>query len=223
MPRSGVKNKKSSTGPALTLPWWNIDAGEWQLASLPGTSIEILPSANAAVPPPVVAEEQEPVQEALPPGTLVVQSSFWRRVSEALAGLWLLTVVAWWWSRRPVKSEPKEPAPPPVYKQQAKLLKEARKAARAGDGAAIRSTLLRWGRLEWPEDPPLNIGDFANRVAMPLSAQLDALCRADYGPQKESFDREALAKSLRTINVLQEEKERKPTDVLPPLMPSSPA
>jgi hypothetical protein len=207
--------------PELELPWWNIDAGEWQLASLPGTSIEILPSANAAVPPPVVTEEEEPVPELLPSGTLVVQSSFWRRVSEALAGLWILTVVAWWWSRRPVTArEPKEPAPPPIYKQQAKLLKEARKAARAGDGAAIRSALLRWGRLEWPEDPPLNIGDFADRVAMPLSTQLEALCRADYGPGGDSLDREALAKSLRTISVLQEEKEQKPTDVLPPLMPA---
>ncbi len=210
--------------PELELPWWNIDAREWQLASLPGTSIEILPSANAAVPPPVVTEEEELVPASMPSGTLVVQSSFWRRVSEALAGLWMLTVVAWWWSRRPVTArEPKEPAPPPVYKQQAKLLKEARKAARAGDGAAIRFALLRWGRLEWPEDPPLNIGDFADRVAMPLSTQLDALCRADYGPSEDAFDREALAKSLRTINVLQEKREKKPTDALPPLMPSSPA
>ncbi len=209
--------------PALTLPWWNIDAGEWQLASLPGTSIEILPSANAAVPPPVVTEEEAPRPASTVSGNVVVQSSFWRRVSEALAGLWLLTAFAWWWSRRPVKREPKEPAPPPIYKQQAKLLKEARKAARAGDGAGIRSALLRWGRLEWRENPPLNIGDFASRVGMPLSAHLDALCRADYGPREETFDREALAKSLRTISVLQEDKEQHPTDVLPPLMPSSPA
>jgi hypothetical protein len=207
--------------PALALPWWNIDAGEWQLASLPGTSIEILPSANAAVPPPVVTEEKATQPESTASGSLVVHSSFWRRVSEALAGIWLLTVMAWWWSRRPVKHEPKEPAPPPIYKQQAKLLKEARKAAKAGDGGGIRSALLRWGRLEWPDDPPLNIGDFASRVSMPLSAQLDAMCRADYGPRGESFDREALAKSLRTISILQEEKEQRPTDVLPPLMPAA--
>ncbi len=209
--------------PELKLPWWNIDEGTWQLASLPGTSIEILPSANAAVPPPVVTEEETPQPESTANGSIVVHSSFWRRVSEALAGLWVLTVIGWWWSRRPVTRAPKEPAPPPIYKQQAKLLKEARKAARAGDGAGIRSALLRWGRLEWPKNPPLNIGDFASRVGMPLSAHLDALCRADYGPRDESFDRDALTKSLRAINVLQEEREERPTDVLPPLMPSSPA
>jgi hypothetical protein len=209
--------------PELKLPWWNIDIGKWQVASLPGASISILPSANAAVVPPAAAEQPSPRQESNASGALVVQSRFWRRVSEALGGLWLLTVVAWWWTRRPVSRAPREPAPPPIYKQQAKFLKAARKAAKAGDGAGIRSALLSWGRLEWPDDPPLNIGDFANRVAMPLSTQLESLCRADYGPQKGTFDGDALAKSLRTISVLREEKEQRPTDVLPPLMPNSPA
>ena len=210
--------------PELQLPWWNIDVGDWQVARLPGTSITILPSANAAVVPPVAVEEPAPQQDANVSGNLVIiQSNFWRRVSEALAGVWLLTVVTWWWSRRPVDRMPKEPEPPPVYKQQSRILKAARKAAQAGDGRGIRSALLDWGRLEWPDNAPLNIGDLANRIAMPLSTQLEGLCRADYGPQKESFDGEALAKSLRSISVLQEQKEERPTDALPPLMPNSPA
>ncbi|MCH8070360.1 MAG: protein BatD [Proteobacteria bacterium] len=206
--------------PELQLPWWNIDAGEWQLASLPGTTINILPSANAAVAPPVVTEQPLLQQQLNASGNLVAQSNFWRRVSAALAGIWLLTVAAWWWSRRPVSRTPREPAPPPIYKQQAKILQAARKAAQAGDGAGVRSVLLSWGRLEWSDSPPLNIGDFANRVAMPLSTQLQSLCRADYGPQKASFDGEALAKSLRSISVLREQKEQRPTDILPPLMPA---
>ena len=206
--------------PELQLPWWNIDVGEWQVARLPGTSITILPSANAAVVPPVATAEPAPQQDANVSGNLVIQSNFWRRVSEALAGVWLLTVITWWWSRRPVDRMPKEPQPPPVYKQQSRILKAARKAAQAGDGPGIRSALLDWGRLEWPDNAPLNIGDLASRVAMPLSTQLEGLCRADYGPQKESFDGEALAKSLRSISVLQEQKEERPTDRLPPLMPA---
>lgn len=206
--------------PELQLPWWNIDAGEWQLASLPGTIINILPSANAAAVPPVVTEQPALQQQLNASGNQIVQSSFWRRVSGVLAGIWLLTVVAWWWSRQPVSRAPREPAPPPIYKQQARFLKAARKAAQAGDGAGIRSALLGWGRLEWSDNAPLNIGDFANRVAMPLSTQLEHLCRADYGPSQESFDGEALAKSLRSISVVREEKEGRATDILPPLMPA---
>ena len=206
--------------PELQLPWWNIDAGEWQLASLPGTIINILPSANAAAVPPVVTEQPALQQQLNASGNQIVQSSFWRRVSGVLAGIWLLTVVAWWWSRQPVSGAPREPAPPPIYKQQARFLKAARKAAQTGDGAGIRSALLSWGRLEWSDNAPLNIGDFANRVAMPLSTQLEYLCRADYGPSQESFDGEALAKSLRSISVVREEKEGRATDILPPLMPA---
>lgn len=209
--------------PKLILPWWNIDTGQWQFASLPGTSIEILPSANATVLPERIVEAPVPAEASAADGSVLAQSGFWRNVSVGLGGLWLLTVVGWWWSRRPAPRAPKEPAPPPVYKRQAKLLKAARKAAREGDGAATRAALLRWGRLQWPEDPPLNIGDLAERVAMPLSAQLEQLCRADYGPQGESFDGETLAKSLRAVSVLQEERERRPSDELPPLMPNSPA
>lgn len=206
--------------PELQLPWWDIDAGEWQLARLAGTSINVLPSANAAMLLPI--EKEEPAVQQAPDGrgAVVVQSRFWRRVSEALAGIWLLTVASWWWSRRPVSSAAKEPAPPPIYKQQAKHLKAARKAAKAGDGAAIRSALLEWGRLEWSHDAPLNIGNLARRVAMPLSIQLEQLCRADYGPEAQAFDRDALAKSLRNISVLQEDQAQRATDGLPPLMPA---
>jgi hypothetical protein len=206
--------------PPLQLPWWNIDAGEWQLATLAGTSINILPSANAAVLPPVEAERPTAQEGPDASGALIVQSNFWRRVSEALAGIWLLTVVMWWWSRRPAATVTQEPAPPPIYKQQAKFLKAARNAAKSGDGAGIRSALLEWGRLEWPHNAPLNIGTLATRVSMPLSTQLEQLCRADYGPDKTPFDGEALAKSLRNISVLRDEKEQRAADGLPPLMPA---
>jgi hypothetical protein len=207
--------------PELQLPWWNIDTGTWQLARLASTFINILPSAITAAVPPIEIEEPAVQQAPDGRGAGVVQSRYWRRVSEVLAGIWLLTVASWWWwSRRPVSSAAKEPAPPPIYKQQAKHLKAARKAAKAGDGAAIRSALLEWGRLEWPHDAPLNIGNLARRVAMPLSIQLEQLCRADYGPEAQAFDGEALAKSLRSISVLRDEKEERPTDGLPPLMPA---
>ena len=120
--------------PALHVPWWNIEAGEWQVASLPERSINILASGEPLEPEPEtavpVAEERsvESVTEAETGG-------FWQRISELLAAVWLLTLFAWWWSSRP-RSKPREPAPPPLHKQQAKYLKAARKAALAGDGLA---------------------------------------------------------------------------------------
>jgi hypothetical protein len=205
--------------PTVDLPWWNIDASEWQIASLPGSVLTILPSANAAPLP--VAPIEEPEQEAAPATeTQVVYVDFWRFVSAGIGGIWLMTVIAWWWSRRPASREPKEPEAPPLHKQQAKCLKAARKAALDGDAAGIKANLLDWGRLQWPENTPRSVGDIARRVSLPLSTQLEALCSASYGPGERTWNREELAKSLRSFSVLTEKEAAQPVDVLPPLSPA---
>lgn len=205
---------------AVELPWWNIDAGEWQVASLPATTLNILPSPNAVVPP-VITQEPEQQESSEPAvGGLVVQSSFWRRVSEILGGVWALTLIAWWWSSRgPTTTTAKEPEAPPVHKQQAKQIKAARKAALAGDAPAVKSSLLQWGRLEWPDNPPRSVGAISARVSIPLATQLTELCNASYGAGDDHWDGDSLAKSLRSFSVLSEGEEEKPSDILPPLTP----
>lgn len=207
---------------ALELPWWNIDTGEWQVASLPATTLSILPSPNAVLPPAVTAEpagEDAAESSADESTATVVQSLFWRRVSEILAGIWLVTVLAWWWSTRRTESEPKEPEAPPVHKQQTKCLKAARKAALAGDAAGVKSALLEWGKLEWPDRPPRSVGAIANQVSIPLSTHLNQLCSSSYGAGDTNWDGEALAKALRSFSVLSGDEKEKATDLLPPLAP----
>lgn len=207
---------------ALELPWWNIDTGEWQVASLPATTLSILPSPNAVLPPAVTAEpagEDAAESSADESTATVVQSLFWRRVSEILVGIWLVTVLAWWWSTRRTESEPKEPEAPPVHKQQTKCLKAARKAALAGDAAGVKSALLEWGKLEWPDRPPRSVGAIANQVSIPLSTHLNQLCSSSYGAGDTNWDGEALAKALRSFSVLSGDEKEKATDLLPPLAP----
>ncbi len=204
--------------PALHVPWWNIEAGEWQVASLPERSINILASGEPPEPEPEtavsVAEERsvEPVTEAETGG-------FWQRISELLAAVWLLTLFAWWWSSRP-RSEPREPAPPPLHKQQAKHLKAARKAALAGDGAALRKALLDWGVLQWPDNAPRSIGELSGRVSSPLADELKNLSSVSYGPDGGDWNGEALAKAIRSFSVLKDDDEKQ-VETLPPLMPTS--
>jgi hypothetical protein len=204
--------------PAVELPWWNIDVGEWQVATLPGASLSILPSATAVVQPPPPVDEEE-VDAGPETEVQLVYVDFWRFVSAGLGGVWLLTIIAWWWSRRPAERTPQAPAPPPVHKQQAKLLKAARKAALAGDADNVKSALLEWGRLEWPDDVPRSLGALASRVGIPLSAQLQAFCSATYGPSRDPWDGVALAKSLKSVSVLREDAPEQPTESLPPLSP----
>ncbi len=204
--------------PELNLPWWNIDEGEWRVASLPSRSLAILPSGEAALPPVVEPQIEMPFEA----DATTVESSYWRRISESLIALWLLTVLTWWWSRRPEKKA-KEPELPPIHKQQAKFLKAARKAALVEDDVTVKAALLSWGRLQWPNDWPRSIGDLALRVSEPLATELDTLCSSSYGPNGESWNGKELAKALRSFTAKTGEETNTTADELPPLMPASPA
>ena len=207
------------TLPSLRLPWWDVAAREWRVAELPERSISILPSSEAPVvdPAPTVAT---PAAEPDAPATVSMGSDIWRLVAQVVGALWLLTLGAWWLSSRP-RREPPEPAPPPLHKQQARYLKAARKAALSGDGAGVRQAMLEWGRLQWPDDPPRNIGTLASRVSAPLADELIRLSRAAYGPGGAGWDGEALAKSLRSFAVLDAGAKDTAGDPLPPLMPQT--
>ena len=142
------------------------------------------------------AETGEPVATASPEETVAVVT-FWQRATEILAILWLLTLVAWWWSSRsgPRKPRaPREPREPPLHKQQAQMLKTARKAAVTGDTTTVRQSLLEWGRLTWPGNAPRSIGELAARVDAPLGDELRGLSAVSYGKDAAEWDGTALAK-----------------------------
>ena len=155
-------------------------------------------------------------------GEVVVVDTFWQRATEILAVLWILTLAAWWWSSRTRAQKPRkvrEPREPPLHKQQAALLKAARKAAAAGDGSGVRSALLDWGRLQWRDNAPRSVGEFADRVTPPLADELRKLSAVSYGPLGGDFDREALAAALRSVAIVEEHAPVRTREPLPPLMP----
>lgn len=204
--------------PELKLPWWNIEQDEWHVASLPSRTLTILPSGETELP--LVVEQK--VEASLEGETIMLQSNFWRHVSEGVIALWLLTMFSWWWSRRPEKKS-KERESPSIHRQQAKVLKTVRRAALSNDSTTVKSALLNWGRLQWPNDWPRNIGDFASRVSDPLAGELMILCNASYGPVGDVWDGKSLAKALRSFTVKSSEEKKLDADELPPLMPRPPA
>jgi hypothetical protein len=204
--------------PAIKLPWWDIAASEWKVATLPARKISILPSADAPAPAAAQAELVSPAEAG---SGVVVESRFWRRVSEALAGIWILTILMWWWSGKP-KTEKRRPEAPPIHKQQSRLLTQTRKAALDGDTATVKSTLLQWARLQWPDDSPRSIGEIADRVTDPLDAELRQLSRGTYGPSGSGeWQGKALAKALRSFAIRKDAVAAAVRDTLPPLMPES--
>lgn len=213
--------------PAVEVPWWDVDAGEWRVARLPARELTVRGPDVAAPPPeavtPMVPDEQTEVDADKTPAQVVVDT-FWQRVAEILAVLWILTLAGWWWSSQSRSRKPRavcEPAAPPLHKQQAQALKRARKAAVAGDASEVRAAVLEWGRLQWKKDAPRSIGEVADRVAPPLSDALRALSSASYGPNGGAFDGAALAQALKSPTIRAEHTAAQSKDTLPPLMPAS--
>jgi len=209
--------------PELEVPWWDIEAGEWRVATLPARSFNIqAPDVDAYVPAPVApALTGEAAADPETPASAVATDGFWKKVSQLLAGVWLFTVLAWWLTSRDRKTEPRAPEPPPIYKQQAKFVKAASKAATAGDKAQVRAALIEWASLQWPIDAPRSIGEIAKRVAAPLSDELNALSASSYSSVSGEWDGKGLAKAVRSIDVLVADIEATTDTPLPPLMPSS--
>ncbi len=202
--------------PALELPWYNVETNEWQVARLPERDVSILPPDVLVAPPAEVAVTPESDAAAV----VAVQSPFWRRTAELLGALWVLTLIAWWWSSRPSREE-REPPQLPVYKQQARLLKQARKAALAGDASGLRTAMIEWAALQWPDRPPRSIGELAGRVSSPLADELKLLSRSSYGPGEPAWDGDAIAKAIRSFSLLPEAGKEAGADTLPPLMPQT--
>lgn len=212
--------------PEVRVPWWDIEAGKWEVASLPARTLTIKGAALAPVasPEPVAQAADEPAQAAGEPATeaVVAVNDFWQRGTELFAILWLLTLGAWWWSSRSAPAKRRrapEPEAPPVQKQQGALLKKARRAATEHDGAGLRTAMLEWARLQWPDAAPRSIGELAERVASPLADELRALSAASYSKDGGEWNGAALASALSSINVIQRGRETSADDPLPPLMP----
>ena len=217
--------------PELNVPWWDIEAAEWKVASLPARTLTI---KGAPIAPVVEAQpEQEPdsqgAVEPAGPGMGNANSEealaairTWQRATEVLAILWLLTLAAWWWTSRSRPRQPRESREEkaqPFHKQQAALLKTARKAAAGGDAAGVRNAVLEWGRLQWHGAAPRSIGEFADRVAAPLSDELRRLSAASYGKGDPGWDGAALADALRSVSTVDRKRDIAADDPLPPLMP----
>lgn len=207
--------------PALEVPWWNTRTRDWEVARLPERTITVLPTAEAPPPAPAAAPEPDTADDAAESAAAApaMPATFWRRATELLAAVWLVTLLAWWWTSRPVKREPREPAPVPLHKQQSRLLKDARKAARAGDGDGVKRSLLQWAAIEWPDAAPRSLGALAERVSPDLAGELRQFSSLSYGPRPGDFDGEALAAAIRSFSVLKLDRAGE-DESLPPLMPA---
>lgn len=180
--------------PAVELPWWDVNAGQWAFAKIPGVSLTV---AGVVTPAGVRPAPEAPF--ATDPSSADQQSinPFWRAASAVLALLWLLTAAGWWRSYRGRNHSSERAAPEtPRYVKSRRALKAARRAALAGDLPALQQALLHWGAGKF-SPTPASLTELANHLPPMAADQARGIDAALYSrTQNTEVDLRALASDL---------------------------
>jgi hypothetical protein len=198
--------------PPLELPWWNVDAERWEIARLPGKTIEVRPAApsgNLPVESGVVAAD-DPSQA--PAGA----AGFWPWLSAALGLGWIATIALWLLRAR--AAHPRASAVAAARREsRSSLARQIAVACRVNDARRVRELLLEWGRLQFAAEPPNSLGALASRLEGSLGAEIRALEAALYGPDAREWRGEALKVALESAPPLAHETAGHKPDPLAPL------
>lgn len=170
------------TLPEIKLDWWDTLNDRAATARLPARTLTITAPANVQTStaalsqpltqpaPPVSLPEtaHSGVANTAPPASapiVVVQAGHWAWVSAVLAGLWAITLLLWWQSARRT--------PPAISSQATQTdsivsLRSAhqalQRACQQSDWSRIQPQLLHWGQARWPQYPPRNLVELAERL-----------------------------------------------------------
>ncbi|MDH3997888.1 MAG: hypothetical protein OET90_03515, partial [Desulfuromonadales bacterium] len=186
--------------------------------------LELPVAAAADAPPqpvavPTVAEAAPASVETAAPVATVAEgdAGFWRGLSLALGGGWLLTLLLMLMRRssRARGEKPAQPSEPQPSLKQARRLID--KALKAEDDAALRQALLQWGQLLWPQQRLDNLEQLAALCGQGLAESLEALNRSRFSREGGAWDAQALRSA---IEQLEREHGGKAKEGLPPLYPT---
>jgi len=126
--------------PAINLPWWNLQSGKMEIATIPSRELIVNAAAGVSVVEPPVAEVQTVARDAAP----AAANSFWLWLSLALASGWVLSALYWWYQLRQSATVAAPPATEhPDLRQASKQLQQA---CNDSDAISARRVLLTWGR-----------------------------------------------------------------------------
>ena len=106
-----------------------------------------------------------------------------------------------------------------VARNETRLIKAAKKSAKAGDKAGARLALMKWAELQWPDNKPRSIAELAKRLAPPLCEELNILSANSYGNSSEDWDNSKIIIALDSLTLVNQQEFIMKENSLPNLMP----
>jgi hypothetical protein len=197
--------------PAVELPWWNVDARQWEVARIESRTVEVLPSTEAVAP---VADEvaEIPIQTE----TVVEQSALAWWLAAVLGLGWLATAAAWWYTARyrPRKARGTDNRSTSSARG---ALSRVERACRVSDPQAARDALLDWASHEAVFADCTSLGALAERLPEDAADAIRDLEKHLYAAAAGDWDGARLAASLAMLRRTKERSARIASDPLPSL------
>ena len=172
--------------PAINLPWWNLQSGKMEIATIPEREIIVSAAAGVSIAEPPVAEAQTTLQESAP----AAANPFWLWLSLALASGWMLSALYWWYRlRAPTGATKSSPGEHPDLRQARKQLQQA---CNDSDAISARRVLLSWGQALLAPRRISNLHQLGDTLGADLRHEIEMLNQSLYAPSAESWRGQAL-------------------------------
>jgi len=201
----------SVTLPEFRIHWWDTEAQQPRVATLPARTFQVLPpragtsaatatgapataGANAAAPAAASTSSHTDMQ-ALQPKP---QPAYWPGIAAAVTAGWLVTLVLWRISSTRGRNGIPRPAPagdaaPSRRQQLGQCRTRLKNACHSNDPRAAKAALLDWAVLQWPAAPPRDLSALAGRISNAAArGEIIALDRLLYaGDAQQGWDSHA--------------------------------
>lgn len=179
--------------PPIELPWWNLETGRVEIATLPARElvVQAAPEAPAAMP-----QAAAPDAETAPP-SVAGEPSPWYWLSLALACGWGLSAFYWYFAARR-----RAPAARAAAADSTSLRRARRKLERAcaqNDTAEARAALLAWGKALLEPRQIANLRQLCDALGAPLAQEVETLNRSRYASRQGEWRGENLWRLCRQL------------------------
>jgi hypothetical protein len=199
--------------PEITLPWWNMQTGKMEIATIPARELIVNAAAEAVVVEPPIAQVPIPAPISAP----VAANSFWLWMSLLLACGWILNALYWWYKlHKSGMTNILSVSKHPDLRGPGKQLQQA---CNDSDAIAARLVLLTWGRALLAPREINNLHQLGNVMGADLRHEIEVLNQSLYAPDAAKWRGQALWSLCQRLEKDSLAQRKQPNAGLSPLNP----
>jgi hypothetical protein len=209
------------TLPEIAIPWWNLETGEQEIASIPARIIEVQRAVdnNPAAEPSVEKLAANVDGSEIIPVLPSRPDRFWLWISAILAIGWIASILAWWYTRKGFSRQDTVPDGP-LENNLRKAKKQLHRACDDNNAVAARIAILGWANAVTHDHQFVNLNQVTHYFGNTLKAQVDRLNQCIYSTDSDDWNGESLWNVCEQISAeLMSSAEKSSPEGLLPLNP----